>query len=69
VTTPRAPLIVNELFETDCVPSDTLLVGALSVIPPAVRSKVAGVAAPAGRAVTTASVANMLTTGKSLRIE
>jgi hypothetical protein len=35
VTTPSEPLIVLDLFETCCDPSDTPLVGALSVSEPA----------------------------------
>jgi hypothetical protein len=48
---------VLELFEDICEPSDTLPVGALiDSTPPAVKVNVAGVAAPAGKAVTPASM-------------
>ena len=41
VTTPSEPVIVLELFETGCDPSETLPVGALIDRPPAVSVKVA----------------------------
>jgi hypothetical protein len=69
VTTPSEPLIVLEVFETVCVPSETLAVGALIDSPPAVRLNVAGVVAPAGRANAAVSVANEPARRKNLRIE
>jgi hypothetical protein len=51
-----------------CVPSDTLPVGALIDSAPAVSVNVAGVVAPAGRAVATPNSAKALARSKSLRI-
>ncbi len=60
--------IVLELVEATCVPSDTLPVGALIDSAPAVSVKLAGVAAPAGRAVATPSVATRMARSKNFRI-
>jgi hypothetical protein len=68
VTTPSEPVIVLELLEASWVPSDTLPVGALIDSPPAVSSKEAGVAAPAGRLVAAVRVAAMLASSRNLRI-
>jgi hypothetical protein len=68
VTTPSAPEIVLELFDTACVPSDTLDVGALIDRPPAVRLNVAGVAATAGAATAAATVAKVLARSRNFRI-
>jgi hypothetical protein len=51
VTSPSEPLIVLKTVDATCDPSDTPTVGALIDRTPAVRVKVAWVAAPAGRAV------------------
>ena len=69
VTTPSEPEIVLELFDTVCVPSDTLAVGAEIDSPPAVRLNVAGVVAPAGRAKAAVTVANVQARRKNLCIE
>jgi hypothetical protein len=68
VTTPSEPVIVLELLAATCDPSDTLPVGALIDSAPAVSSKVAGVAAPPGRAVAAATVAMVLAKTRSFRI-
>jgi hypothetical protein len=68
VTTPSEPEIVLEVFETVCVPSDTLAVGALIDSPPAVRLNVAGVVALAGRANAAVTVASVPARSKNLRI-
>ena len=68
VTTPSGPLIVLELVDATCDPSDTLAVGALIDNPPAVSEKVAGVIAPAGKAVTAASTAKAVLKRKKCRI-
>src|SRR5688572_21680451 len=60
--------MVLELFEAPCVPSDTLPVGEVIASAPAVRVKVAGVTAPAGRAVAAASAANVLVRSRNFRI-
>jgi hypothetical protein len=52
--------MVLELFEAPCVPSETLPVGDVIASAPAVRVNVAGVSAPAGRAVAAASVAKLV---------
>jgi hypothetical protein len=57
VTPPSRPLIVLELVEATCDPSETVPVGALIESPPAVSEKVAVVAAPAGRAAAAAKQA------------
>ncbi len=54
------------MFEAPCVPSDTLPVGEVIASAPAVSVKVAGVIAPAGRAVTAASVPTVLARRKNL---
>jgi hypothetical protein len=50
VTTPSEPLIVLDVVEANCDPSDTPAVGALIDRAPAVSVNVAGVAAPIGTA-------------------
>jgi hypothetical protein len=69
VTRPSGPEMVLELFEDICDPSDTLPVGALmDSAPAAVSVNVAGVSAPAGRAVKAASTQNVQPSRKKRRI-
>jgi hypothetical protein len=68
VTTPSEPLIVLEVFETDCDPSDTVPVGALIDRPPAVNVNVVGVAARADIARRAATAASAATRTMKVRI-
>ena len=58
-------MIVLALVDATCEPSETLPVGALMESAPAVRVKLAGVAAPAGRTIAAATMAKVPTMSKS----
>jgi hypothetical protein len=68
VTTPSGPDMVLEVTEETCDPSETLAVGVLMESVPAINWKVAGVAEPAGRALTPARAAKELARNKSFRM-
>jgi hypothetical protein len=68
VTTPSGPDIVLEEIEETCDPRDTLAVGALIASVPATNWKVAGVAEPAGSAITAARAAKVLARNRSFRM-
>jgi hypothetical protein len=69
VTTPSGPLIVLEVVDATCDPSETVSpVGALIESPPAVRVKLVGVIAWAGSAVVAASAVAALARSKKVRI-
>jgi hypothetical protein len=68
VTTPSGPAIVLDVTEEVCDPRETLAVGALMDNVPATSVNVTGVVAPAGRAITAASVAAVLRSSKKFRM-
>jgi hypothetical protein len=60
--------IVLEVIEETCDPSETLAVGVLIDSVPATSWKVAGVAEPAGSAVTPARAAKVLARSRNFRM-